>query len=120
MLKYEDLPEDNADLAKISIDFPFLTVDSSGSCPITNDEILDYLSKESPDGDAIKSKSLRFLRTAKVEDRDYWIWSFVELDGTLSYVTVSRQGTNLNIGYSPDFYGLTPEQFILGDYYDVF
>jgi hypothetical protein len=33
---------------------------------------------------------------------------------------VSRGPRGVELGYSQDFHNLTPEQFILGDYYDVF
>jgi hypothetical protein len=120
MLSYDELPEDNADLAKIKVTFPFLVDNSPKSCPSAIDEIQEYLSRESPDKTVTKSRPLNFLRTAKVGQTDYWIWSFRESDGARAYVTVSRGPDGVDIGYSPDFYNLTPEQFILGDYHEVF
>jgi len=120
MLSYDELPEDNVELAKIKVTFPFLVDNSPKSCPAALAEIREYLSRESPDTHPGKARPLTFLRTAKVEDKDYWIWSFEEAGGSRAYVTVARGPDGVDIGYSPDFYNLTPEQYILGDYHGVF
>ena len=48
-------------------------------------------------------------------------WSFQESDGADCFVTVSASpdGT-ICTGYEENYYQLTPEQFMLGDYYNVF
>jgi hypothetical protein len=84
------------------------------------DELRGYVALESPDGSAVEAQRFKFLRTAKVEAREYWIWSFKESDASRAYVTVSRSAEGVEIGYSPDFHDLTPEQFMLGDYHGVF
>ena len=121
VLRAEQMPEDNAALAEIAVEFAPLPENSAGSCPVSINELLRYLADEVPDGDALTEADLRFLRTADVEATRYWIWSFDEPDGDPAYVTVSvspRGATTLC--YDTNYYRLTPEQFILGDYHRVF
>ncbi|NUQ62214.1 MAG: hypothetical protein HUU20_06985 [Pirellulales bacterium] len=82
-------------------------------------EILHYLSLESPDGDSIQAADLRFLRTAQVADAEYWIWEFHESDGAKCYVTVEQKGHDTSIGYDEDYWGLTPEQYMLAEYHQM-
>ncbi len=121
MPPYEEMPEDNAELARLVVDFSRLADDTFDSCPVSMEDILDYLHLESPDGDGIEEKDLVFLRTAQVAEKAYWIWKFTESDGVECYVTVSAtsQGETC-IGYEQNAYGLTTEQYMLGDYYNVF
>jgi hypothetical protein len=51
----------------------------------------------------------------------HWVWRFSEPHGgTPAYVTVALDANGRQIvGYDIDEYGLTPEQFILADYYGV-
>ena len=115
------MPDDNADLALIQIDFPRLDGDSATSCPVATSALIDYLADEVPDGDRLTEADLQFQRTADVERVRYWIWAFDEPDGDPAYVTVSVGASGgSTIGYEANFYGLTPEQFILGDYHEVF
>ena len=112
----EQLPERNEDLAKVDIEFPFAEDDVSDPEEILP-HLLDYLVLEdfSPE-----EGSLTFLRTAVVESTLYWIWAFTS-DGEKCYATATQSndgGTDL--GCEVDYYGLTPEQFILGDYRDCF
>lgn len=121
MLSYDEMPEDNEELAKIKVEFPYLSDNSAKSCPESMKEILDYLHMESPDEDDIEASDLKFIRTAKVENHEYWIWKFYEADGEECYVTVSkRPDDGTTIGYDDNFLNLTPEQYILGDYHGVF
>lgn len=121
MIPFEAMPEDNAKLASIAIAFPRLEPDTASSCPIPMDDVLEYLRVESPDGDAVQVKQLRFLRTAQVAEQRYWIWAFQEADGTDCYVTVSvSPGGESCVGYDANHYGLSPDQFLLGDYHEVF
>jgi len=117
MIGYKDLPDDNADIAKIEIDFPRLIEDSETSCPCAMKDIVDYLDRE---GEAVKAGDLEFIRTARVEDHSYWVWRFRDESDEKCYVVVSYEPTGHHrIGYDSNFYGLTPEQFILGDYHRV-
>ena len=121
MIPYEEMPDDNAKLVDLMIDFPALQPNTAESCPVPLSDIIDYLRDESPDGETIQATQLYFLRTAQVAEKRYWIWSFQESDGSACYVTaaVSPDGST-SIGYEENYYGLSPEQFILGDYHNVF
>ena len=121
MIPYEEMPDDNAKLVDLIIDFPVLQSNSAEACPVSMSDIINYLHEESLDGETIQASQLFFLRTAQVAEKRYWIWSFQESDGSACYVTatVSPDGST-SIGYEENHYGLSPEQFILGDYHNVF
>jgi hypothetical protein len=121
MISYEEMPNDNVELAEVVIDFPLLQPNDAESCPLSMETILDYLNEESSDGDGIQAGQLKFLRTALVAEKRYWIWSFQDSDGSDCFVTASwSPNGNAEIGYDENDYDLTPEQFMLGDYHDVF
>ena len=121
MLSAEEMPDDNADLAVVAVEFERLADDTAASRPVSRGELLDYLSVEVPDGEALEGSSLKFLRTAEVGGTQYWIWSFEEPEGAKAYATVSvTPEGSATLGYDADYYGLSPEQFILGDYHQVF
>ena len=48
MISYDEMPDDNSELAKIDIDFPYLKDNSPNSCPSSLDDIIEYLSVECP------------------------------------------------------------------------
>ena len=73
-----------------------------------------------PGGDALREGDLSFVRTADVEGTKYWIWSFTEPDGESAYATVAVSSSGSTLGYDANTYDLSPEQFILGDYHQVF
>ena len=114
MISYDEMPDDNAELANIVIDFPH--VDDASTPDEIEPDLLDYLEIEgfSPDGD------LKFLRTALVEKTVYWIWSF-ETAGKPAYATATMDEKDDScVGCGTNEYGLTPEQYILGDYHNCF
>jgi len=120
-MRRDEMPEDNADLARLQLDFPRLQPDTVETCPIPLSEIVEYLRMESSDAEAVNESQVRFLRTALVGDHMYWIWSFRESDGADCFVTVSASPDGATCtGYEENYYQLTPEQFMLGDYYNVF
>ena len=121
MIPAKEMPDDNADLASLSPEFARLDDDSPASCPAPISELLDYLIDEAPGGERLSASDLAFQRTALVESTRYWIWVSCEPDGgDRAYLTVADTGTSHTVGYESDYYGLTPEQFILGDYHQVF
>ena len=121
VLNADQMPDDNAELAYVEIDFPRLANDTPASCPVPLTDLLRYLGDEAPGGEALAADDLSFLRTAQVEDTRYWIWRFNEPGGSdAAYATVSDGPKGATLGYGDDFYGLTPEQFMLGDYHQVF
>ncbi len=76
---------------------------------------------EAPGEEELTKQALQFIRTAQVGDRSYWIWKFDDSYGSQCYATVSisTDGQRI-IGYLENYYHLTPEQFMLGDYHQVF
>lgn len=121
MIPYEQMPEDNADLARVEVSFPYLAENTAETCPVPIEDILEYLAAEAVDGEDLAAEDLEFLRTARVAEWDYWIWRFTESDGSEAYVTVSRRPDGQTcVGYDENYYGLSPEQFMLGDYHGVF
>ena len=68
-----------------------------------------------------KAADLGFIRTAQVGERKYWIWRFRDEYGIECFATVecAPDGTAC-IGYDINYLGLTPEQYMLGDYHNVF
>jgi hypothetical protein len=121
MLPSDRMPEDNADLARTVVSFPYLPQNLAETCPVLMDEILDYLALEAPDGDVLEAEDLQFLRTARVVEYDYWIWRFTESDGSEAYVAVSRRSDGQTcVVYDTNYYGLSAEQFMLGNYHGVF
>jgi len=76
MIPFDEMPEDNAQLASISIGFPLVQPNTAESCPVPISDVVEHLRLESPDGDAIDAGRLSFLRTAQVADQRYWIWAF--------------------------------------------
>ena len=120
MMSADEMPDDNAHLASVDIEFPRLEGDSLEGCPVPLGDLLSYLAIEVPDGESLAAEDLTFLRTALVDQTRYWIWSFDEPGGGRAYATVSAGSEGVTVGYELDYYGLTPEQFLLGDYHNVF
>jgi hypothetical protein len=116
------MPDDNASLADVEVVFPRLAEDLPTTCPVSLDDLVRHLSDEAPGGDSLTTRELVFLRTAQVEDMQYWVRRFKEPDGgehAYATVAVAAHGSP-TIGCEADYYGLTPEQFIVGDYHQVF
>jgi hypothetical protein len=113
----EKLPDDAADWADVTVAFPRLTRDAPSSCPCSSEEVFAYVQKESADLENADPSRLVFVRTALVADAQYWLWSYAEADGEDLFVTcrVDSDGATLGLA-SPN--GLSPEQFILAEYYD--
>ena len=115
------MPEDNLDLATLDVSFPPLEDNSEESCPEAISRIVDYLRVESTDFEHVVADQLTFLRTAQVAEKKYWIWSFLESDGTICFATVSQdEDGSTCMGYEENYGEWTPEQYMLGDYHKVF
>lgn len=108
--------------ASIAPQFPRLEVDSATSCPFDLRKIprFKYFPWLRP------WDTLCFLRTARVKERDYWLWELhtvFESDEEVwdQYFAVSVSASRPVRVTWRDKSGLTPEQFILADYNrDVF
>lgn len=90
----EDVPADNADLARLTVESDRLTPDSVTACPVPVEDLLEYLADEVPDGESLTNADLTFLRTARLSGTDYWVWRFAEpgTKGGSAYATVSKGG----------------------------
>lgn len=114
MLSYDHMPEDNADLAKIEVKLPPVPLKGIPAPNSFLPQILEYLEIEGyePDGE------LEFLRTARVEETIYYIWSF-ESGGDRCYATAAIGPKDSQcIGCNENPWNLTPEQFIMADYHN--
>jgi len=116
----EPEPDRYAELKAMTLDLPRLEDDSAKSCPVPMRKIMSYLRLEGVDR-RIKARDLQFLRTARVGDRDCWIWRFEEQVCADAYVTVWRGPDGaLCVGYGGNSHGLTPEQYIYGEHHKYF
>ena len=119
MIRYEDLPDDPKDLARLDIHFPPLPADEARRCPVSVEDMKTYLRAEgiirsSPD-------DLKLVYTASVEDKSYWLWQFLTYYGDEAYVIVSRKRDGqIYYGYVANDYLLTFDQILLGDFYKMF
>jgi hypothetical protein len=116
MISRSDLPERIEELAALEFDLPRLAEDSPESCPVPLAELLDYLRLESADPDAVTSQQLSFARTVLINDRQYWVWRFVEPDGEECYawVGLSPDGVT-SLSMASSFASLNPEQWAVAD-----
>jgi hypothetical protein len=125
MIDKDQLPEDPADWGDLEVSLPRLDPDSAESCPASLASILEYVDIESADAGDVDAGRLQFVRTAEVGDQQCWIWSYIDSDGELSYVTywVASDGER-TLGMSdaaPEVGGpaLSPEQYMLAEYHDL-
>ena len=118
MIPREALPDDAADWSSIEVALPRLFDDSPGSCPVSPDDIFEYVQIESGDTDSAERARLVFIRTAEVSDARYWLWQYTESDGEKCFVTfrADPDGTTVLGLASPN--GLSEEQYLLAEYYD--
>ena len=77
-------------------------------------DILEYLRLEAYPEEPLTS-DLAFLRTAMVEGTEYWMWQFTDSDRAQCYVTASRRGDQITVGYERNYDSLTPEQYTLAE-----
>ncbi len=120
MISLQDMPEDIEEWANVHVDLPLLSKNTVEECPISMQDIQEYLSVEDADLDAVEYRKLTFLRTAKVADNNYWIWKYNETDGTECYVTVSSDAEGGTVtGMDSNNFNLSPEQFMLAMHYRV-
>ena len=118
LIPRDQLPYDAKDWNNVEIDFTYLPENTEKSCPMSRDEVTEYVRMESADTDKASEESLIFFRTAIVEKDFCWLWKYTESDGQLCYVTYwIRSNLRIEIGLS-DNNGLSPEQYILAEYYD--
>jgi hypothetical protein len=112
MLTRDEMPEDNADLAAITVEFPSLPSEKVASPDAIEPDLLDYLNREgfAPDS------GLRFLRNALMEKTLYLIWAF-ETEGQPAFATASVRNREWCLSCDINHWNLTPEQYILADFH---
>jgi hypothetical protein len=118
MIELDQLPEDAANWAGVVVDFPRLPDDSSNSCPLSEQQIFDYVRTESADLENADKKRFLFARTALVREERFWLWEYLEEGDEVTYVWVQQHadgGTLLSLNSA---FGLKREQFLLAAYYD--
>ena len=118
MIPRHELPDDATAWTDVEVSFPRLANDSPLSCPDTDDDIFDYVQSESADTEAAERERLRFVRTARVADADFWLWEYTESDGELCYVTFQRHPDGSSMLGLASSNGLSHEQYLLAEYYD--
>lgn len=120
MLSYDDLPEDNADLRHVSVQFPFLDQNSADACSSLLGDLQEYLSMEAPEIPEKNRRSLDFMRTAKVLEKSYWVWRGYDGDGLECFVAIEKDDDgSISMTYFANDYGLSVEQFLVGEYHGV-
>ena len=117
-VEYKDMPDDNEDIAKFDIAFPLLDEIQTNRHPEFVEPLLEYLHNE---GETIGSCDLHFIKAVQVKDRKYWIWEFRDEDGDHNYALASEFSNGASwLNYDLNWDKLSPDQFILGDYHQVF
>jgi hypothetical protein len=101
------LPNDPDELRTHPFKLPRRDPDPANTCPHRRSEIIDYVRMEA-DPDEPSESDLQFLRAASVEGSEYWIWCLVGSDDKECYVTGSRKGRQIAVGYEVNYDGLDP------------
>lgn len=107
--KYAYVPRDPELLKAMVFDLPRLKPDSADSCPCSRSEIQAYADAES----AFERPTLRFVRTADIDDVKYWLWEDHDSKGEdFDYVYVDQYEDCMTLG-SGRRSGMSPEQFLM-------
>lgn len=114
-IRAEDLPEEWSDFAALDVDFPPLPDDQTRRYPEFEEELVEYMQLE---GEEIDRDSLKFLRSARLNEWSYWIWEVELPEGDKGYATAALGNNQQRLSYDQDWNGLTPEQFLLADHFD--
>jgi hypothetical protein len=98
---------------------PHLEDDSAGSCPVQAQELRVHLAGLLGETRE-RALSLRFVRTARIGEMKYWLWS-VRSPGGRAYATVLVEPDGAAwIRHHTDDAGLAPEALLLEDYRSAF
>src|SRR5687767_9122956 len=96
---------------------PYLPDNTPASCPVTAEELSRFLAAE---GASLSSDELAFVRTARLEDKQYWLWRYPAGQGAgYATVVVEPEGSTWlrHHAQQPD---AAPEQVLLADYQSGF
>jgi hypothetical protein len=118
-----ELPKSWKGLKRYTFDLSFLSPNDPSACPTPKTEILQYLGVQAPGGRESGSSriidfDIKFIRTALINRDSFWLWGFKDERGSDCFVSVrlTVDGENI-LGYDEAF-RLTPEQWLVMDYYD--
>jgi hypothetical protein len=114
MLFPEELPDDNSKLSELSITLPCVPFRIE-TVQNYEDQLLRYLEAEG----YVPDNGLSFLRTARIDSTTYFIWSF-ESCGQSCYATVAEGPGGASLGCAENSWRLTPEQYVVGDFFHRF
>jgi len=109
----ESLPKKVSEFHRVQVELEYLPEDSAASCPISHDDIMEYIRAESADLDAAKAERLKFIRTARVENARYWLWTYNEAAGSECYIFVRERAGGETYLALTNMYGLSPDQYLL-------
>ena len=87
--------------------------DDQTTCPVSIDKLQDYAKLEF---DLPRKVKLAFVRTANMNGFVFWLWKF-RSGGVPFFLTVVRDPDGLISYGSDDAYTMTPEQYLVCDYY---
>jgi hypothetical protein len=90
--------------------------DSVADDPALLKRIAEYLALETADCEFIEG-NLKYLRSAVIDDCQYWIWDYRESDGTQCYVTLRLDEHRSVLGVQ-NANELSPEQHIYAQHHD--
>ncbi len=87
--------------------------DDETTCPVSIDRLQEYVKLEFELSRKVK---LAFVRTAKMNGFVFWLWKYRSC-GAPFFLTVVRDPDGLISYGSDDAYTMTPEQYLVYDYY---
>ncbi len=114
MIDLADMPDDIRDLVRLELELPRLDPDNESEAPVALADAAGRLNL------ALPSSDWTFCRTARVEDRDYWVWRG-PIAGRVHYLAVwQKDNGDLCCVAQACAADWTPEQFIAGEYHNYF
>ncbi|MDP1614566.1 MAG: hypothetical protein Q8L68_02095 [Methylococcales bacterium] len=113
-----ELPEDAADWVSVNIDLQRLCPDSNETCPLSFEQLFGFIKIESSDTDSASRNRFSFIRTAMINSKKYWLWTYTESDGSECFVLVQQDEKGSLMTSLTNSNGLSAEQYILADYFD--
>jgi len=117
MIERDTLPEDAADWNTVDVRLDPLDEHES-ACPITFDEVMDYVRRESGDVDRADPARLTFTRNARIGSTRGWLWTYTEEDGSENFVTFLEDANGSSVLGLAEPNGLSSPQFLLAEYFD--
>jgi hypothetical protein len=105
----DEVPRDWREFLTTKIVLPTLDENTSESCPVSAEHLLQYLEES---GEDAPSQEPIFIRTALVFGFRYWLWQLADAE---DYLVVELHGKTVTTS-AAEGEGLTPEQFLLWNF----